>query len=169
MPSARRFNTASNPSSTSWRLVRSIVAMLASSAAAIRLSLQPSPSSDTSASARCGPSSAAGRNACRRSTCARGPGAFGGARGRTHGHPHGRRRRPRPSRGSTRRGPGARPRDRACRAPPRRDRVRCRCVDQTEGRRRGADRHHRGAPGRDQDRACRPRRYAGSSKPNAAP
>src|SRR6478672_7557961 len=43
-----RLNTASNPSSTSWRLVRSIVAMLVSSAAAIRLSLQPSPSSDTS-------------------------------------------------------------------------------------------------------------------------
>jgi hypothetical protein len=36
-----RLNTASNPSSTSWRLVRSIVAMLVSSAAAIRLSLQP--------------------------------------------------------------------------------------------------------------------------------
>src|ERR1700693_85356 len=44
-----RVNTASNPSSTSWRLVRSILAMLASSAAAIRLSLQPSPASDTSA------------------------------------------------------------------------------------------------------------------------
>src|SRR6516165_688191 len=44
-----RLNTASNPSSTSWRLVRSIVAMLMSSAAAIRLSLQPSPASDTSA------------------------------------------------------------------------------------------------------------------------
>jgi hypothetical protein len=44
-----RLNTASNPSSTSWRLVRSIVAMLVSSAAAIRLSLQPSPASYTSA------------------------------------------------------------------------------------------------------------------------
>src|ERR1700675_4325560 len=44
-----RVNTASNPSSTSWRLVRSILAMLVSSAAAIRLSLQPSPASDTSA------------------------------------------------------------------------------------------------------------------------
>jgi hypothetical protein len=32
-------NTASNPFSTSWRLVRSIVAMLVSSAAAIRLLL----------------------------------------------------------------------------------------------------------------------------------
>ena len=41
-----RLNTASNPSSTSWRLVRSIVAMLVSSAAAIRLPLQPSPASD---------------------------------------------------------------------------------------------------------------------------
>src|SRR3954452_9250270 len=47
-----RVNTASNPSSTSWRLVRSIVAMLVSSAAAIRLSLQPSPSSDMSAFSR---------------------------------------------------------------------------------------------------------------------
>src|SRR5215471_118295 len=47
-----RLNTASNPSSTSWRLVRSIVAMLMSSAAAIRLSLQPSPRSDTSAFSR---------------------------------------------------------------------------------------------------------------------
>ena len=47
-----RVNTASNPSSTSWRLVRSIVAMLVSSAAAIRLSLQPSPTSDTSAFSR---------------------------------------------------------------------------------------------------------------------
>src|SRR5208282_3352910 len=47
-----RLNTASNPSSTSWRLVRSIVAMLVSSAAAIRLSLQPSPSSDMSAFSR---------------------------------------------------------------------------------------------------------------------
>src|ERR1700730_10885145 len=47
-----RLTTASNPSSTSWRLVRSIVAMLVSSAAAIRLSLQPSPSSDTSAFSR---------------------------------------------------------------------------------------------------------------------
>src|SRR5450759_3793985 len=44
-----RVNTASNPSSTSWRLARSILAMLVSSAAAIRLSLQPSPASDTSA------------------------------------------------------------------------------------------------------------------------
>ena len=42
-------NTASNPSSTSWRLVRSTVAMLVTSAAAIRLSLQPSPASDMSA------------------------------------------------------------------------------------------------------------------------
>jgi hypothetical protein len=47
-----RLNTASNPSSSSWRLVRSIVAMLVSSAAAIPLSLQPSPSSDTSAFSR---------------------------------------------------------------------------------------------------------------------
>src|SRR5258707_1338376 len=47
-----RLNTASNPSSTSWRLVRSIVGILVSSAAAIRLSLQPSPSSDTSAFSR---------------------------------------------------------------------------------------------------------------------
>jgi hypothetical protein len=44
-----RAKTASNPSSTSWRLVRSTVAMLVSSAAAIRLSLQPSPTSDMSA------------------------------------------------------------------------------------------------------------------------
>ena len=44
-----RARTASNPSSTNWRLVRSTVAMLVSSAAAIRLSLQPSPASDTSA------------------------------------------------------------------------------------------------------------------------
>ena len=44
-----RLNTASNPSSTNCRLVRSTVAMLVSSAAAIRLSLQPSPASDTSA------------------------------------------------------------------------------------------------------------------------
>src|SRR5580704_11694065 len=44
-----RVNTASNPSSTSWRLVRSTVAMLVSSAAAIAMSLQPSPASDTSA------------------------------------------------------------------------------------------------------------------------
>ena len=44
-----RVNTASNPSSTSWRLVRSILAMLVSSAAAIRLSLHPSPAFDTSA------------------------------------------------------------------------------------------------------------------------
>ena len=43
-----RANTASNPSSTSWA-GRSTVAMLVSSAAAIRLSLQPSPASDTSA------------------------------------------------------------------------------------------------------------------------
>src|SRR6202030_3631553 len=35
--------------STRWRLVRSILAMLVSSAEAIRLSLQPSPASDTSA------------------------------------------------------------------------------------------------------------------------
>src|SRR5262252_1624578 len=47
-----RLNTASNPSSTSWRLVRSIVAMLVSSAPAIMLSLQPSPASDTSAFSR---------------------------------------------------------------------------------------------------------------------
>src|ERR1700730_9062890 len=44
-----RVNTASKPSSTSWRRVRSMVAMLVSSAAAIALSLQPSPASDTSA------------------------------------------------------------------------------------------------------------------------
>ena len=44
-----RASTASNPSSTSWRLVRSTVAMLVSSAAAIRLSLQPVLASDTSA------------------------------------------------------------------------------------------------------------------------
>jgi hypothetical protein len=36
-----RANTASNPSSTSWRLVRSTVAMLVSSAAAIRLLADP--------------------------------------------------------------------------------------------------------------------------------
>src|SRR5258708_8793258 len=52
LPLYLRLNTTSNPSSTSWRLVRSIVAMLVSSAAAIRLSLQPSPSSDTSAFSR---------------------------------------------------------------------------------------------------------------------
>src|ERR1700757_1606685 len=44
-----RVNTASKPSSTSWRRVRSMVAMLVCSAAAIALSLQPSPASDTSA------------------------------------------------------------------------------------------------------------------------
>ncbi len=44
-----RARTASNPSSTNWRLVRSTVAMLVSNAAAIRLSLQPSPASDMSA------------------------------------------------------------------------------------------------------------------------
>ena len=44
-----RASTASNPSSTSWCRVRSTVAMLVSSAAAIRLSLQPAPASDTSA------------------------------------------------------------------------------------------------------------------------
>src|SRR5580658_4777726 len=44
-----RVNTASNPSSTSCRLVRSIVAVLMSKALAIALSLQPSPASDTSA------------------------------------------------------------------------------------------------------------------------
>src|SRR5664280_417278 len=44
-----RVSTDSNPSSTSWRLVRSILAMLVSSASAIRLSLHPSPASDTSA------------------------------------------------------------------------------------------------------------------------
>src|SRR4030088_1580293 len=44
-----RVNTASNPFSTRWRLVYSILAMLVSSAAAIWLSLQPSPASDTSA------------------------------------------------------------------------------------------------------------------------
>ena len=59
-----RANTASNPSSTSWRLVRSTVAMLVSSAAAIRLSLQPSPASICPPSTGCAPSSAAGRNAC---------------------------------------------------------------------------------------------------------
>jgi hypothetical protein len=44
-----RVSTASNPSSTNCRLVRSILAMLVSRASAIRLSLQPSPASDTSA------------------------------------------------------------------------------------------------------------------------
>jgi hypothetical protein len=44
-----RVSTAPNPSSTSCRLVRSTLAMLVSSALAIRLSLQPSPASDTSA------------------------------------------------------------------------------------------------------------------------
>jgi hypothetical protein len=47
-----RLSTASNPSSTSCRLVRSILAMLVSSAPAITLSLQPSPASDTSAFSR---------------------------------------------------------------------------------------------------------------------
>jgi len=44
-----KFGAKSTLSSTSWRLVRSTVAMLVSSAAAIRLSLQPAPASDTSA------------------------------------------------------------------------------------------------------------------------
>jgi hypothetical protein len=44
-----RVRTASKPSSTSCRRVRSIVGMLVSSASAIRLSLHPSPASDTSA------------------------------------------------------------------------------------------------------------------------
>src|SRR5271165_3478640 len=44
-----RVKTASKPSSTSCRRVRSIVAMLVSSASAIRLSLHPSPAADTSA------------------------------------------------------------------------------------------------------------------------
>src|SRR5258707_12166238 len=44
-----RVSTASNPSSTNCRRVRRILAMLVSSASAIRLSLQPSPASDTSA------------------------------------------------------------------------------------------------------------------------
>src|ERR1035441_8880742 len=47
-----RVSTDSNPSSTNWRLVRSILAMLVSSASAIRLSLQPSPAADTSAFSR---------------------------------------------------------------------------------------------------------------------
>src|SRR6516165_8545142 len=44
-----RVNTASNPSSTNCRRVRSILAMLVSRASAIRLSLQPSPASEVSA------------------------------------------------------------------------------------------------------------------------
>src|ERR1700681_4464878 len=44
-----RVSTASNPSSTNCCRVRWILAMLVSTAAAIRLSLQPSPASDTSA------------------------------------------------------------------------------------------------------------------------
>src|SRR5277367_6430355 len=44
-----RFSVASNPSSTSCCRVRPILFMLVSSAAAIALSLQPSPASDTSA------------------------------------------------------------------------------------------------------------------------
>ena len=44
-----RVSTASNPSSTNCRRVRRILAMLVSTASAIRLSLQPSPASDTSA------------------------------------------------------------------------------------------------------------------------
>src|SRR6202140_3548158 len=44
-----RVRTASNPSSTNCRRVRRILAMLVSSASAIRLSLQPSPASDASA------------------------------------------------------------------------------------------------------------------------
>src|ERR1017187_5488477 len=47
-----RVSTDSNPSTTNWRLVRSILAMLVSSASAIRLSLQPSPDADTSAFSR---------------------------------------------------------------------------------------------------------------------
>ena len=44
-----RFSVASNPSSTSCCRVRATLLMLVSSAAAIALSLQPSPASDTSA------------------------------------------------------------------------------------------------------------------------
>src|SRR5664280_2496046 len=47
-----RVSTGSNPSSTNWRLVRSILAMLVSRASAIRLSLQPSPAADMSAFSR---------------------------------------------------------------------------------------------------------------------
>src|SRR5258708_34833481 len=47
-----RLNTASHPSPTTRRLLPSILPLLLSSAAAIRLSLQPSPSSDTSAFSR---------------------------------------------------------------------------------------------------------------------
>jgi hypothetical protein len=46
------YDAASDTFTPGWRLVRSIVAMLVSSAAAIRLSLQPSPISDTSAFSR---------------------------------------------------------------------------------------------------------------------
>jgi hypothetical protein len=42
-----RLSTASNPSSTNCRRVRRILATLVSTAAAIRLSLQPLPASDT--------------------------------------------------------------------------------------------------------------------------
>jgi hypothetical protein len=44
-----RVSTASNPSSINCHRVRRILAMLVSSASAIRLSLQPSPASDMSA------------------------------------------------------------------------------------------------------------------------
>src|SRR5208283_4138463 len=47
-----RLKTASKPSSTSWPRVRSIVGTLVFSASAIRLSLHPSPASDTSAFSR---------------------------------------------------------------------------------------------------------------------
>src|ERR1019366_954037 len=47
-----RVSTDSNPSSTNWCLVRSILAMLVSRASAIRLSLQPSPAADMSAFSR---------------------------------------------------------------------------------------------------------------------
>src|SRR6202011_5945779 len=49
-----RVSTAWNPSSTNCRRVRRMLAMLVSSASAIRLSLQPSPPSDTSAFNRMG-------------------------------------------------------------------------------------------------------------------
>src|SRR4029077_16713478 len=44
-----RVSAASNPSSTNWRRVRRTLAMLVFSASASRLSIQPSPASDTSA------------------------------------------------------------------------------------------------------------------------
>ena len=59
-----RVNTASKPSSTNWRRVRSTVAMPVSSAPAIALSLQPSPASDTSAFKRMRAFVLAARNAC---------------------------------------------------------------------------------------------------------